>query len=313
MTTLSKEQIREVKGRGFLNNRGTDLFSGRVVTAGGAYTADEMRAISECAERFGAGEVLVTSRQAAEIPGIPYDKIPDAERFIEASGLSFGGTGAKVRPITACKGTVCIYGNIDTIGIAKKLHEHFYIGMRGVSMPHKVKIGVGGCPNSCMKPSLNDIGIEGVRPVQFESALCRRCGQCAVALACPVQAIVKDENGVRYDDTRCTKCGLCVAKCPFGAIERELEPMCRIYVGGTWGKTRRMGTPLSYLVSEDDVIKTLEKIFLFYRKHGEVGERFGKTLDRVGMAMLEAEIANDTLLLKKQEILAMPLRTKDTV
>lgn len=308
---LTKEQIKEVKGRGFLLNRGTECFSGRVISAGGAYTSADLRTISECAERFGRGEVLFTSRQSAEITGIPYESIKEAEGFLAANGLSFGGTGAKVRPVTACKGTVCVYGNIDTLRLSKQLHEYFYIGMRDISMPHKVKIGVGGCPNSCMKPSLNDIGVEGVRPVVFNSALCRSCGKCAVMLACPSHAIVKTEEGVAYDHRHCTMCGVCVSKCPFGAMPKALDPMCRIYVGGTWGKTRRMGTPLSYLVPEDKVIETVEKIYLFYRKHGYVGERLGKTVDRVGTALLEEEIKGDLLLTEKQAILSMPLLVKE--
>ena len=163
MQELSKEQILAVKGRGFLRNRGTDLFSGRVVVAGGIYTHRDLCRIAECARLYGSGLVGATSRQAMEIVGIPYDKIEEAEAFLAEGGLAFGGTGARVRPITACKGTTCVFGNIDTRGMAKMLHERFYLGMRAVTLPHKLKIGVGGCPNSCIKPSLNDIGIEGRR------------------------------------------------------------------------------------------------------------------------------------------------------
>ena len=30
-------------------------------------------------------------------------------------------------------------------------------------LPHKFKIAVGGCPNNCVKPDLNDLGIVGQR------------------------------------------------------------------------------------------------------------------------------------------------------
>ena len=55
---LTKEQITEVKGRGFLLNRGTECFSGRVVSIGGVFSADALRALAECAERFGEGKVI---------------------------------------------------------------------------------------------------------------------------------------------------------------------------------------------------------------------------------------------------------------
>ena len=176
--SLSKENIMSVKGRGFLLNRGTECFSGRVVSIGGVFSADALRALAECAEKFGEGKVIFTSRLSAEISGIPFDKIPEAESFLEERGLSFGGTGAKIRPITACKGTTCVYGNIDTQALARVIHERFYIGMRSVKLPHKFKIGVGGCPNSCMKPSLNDVGIEGCKTFKFDSEKCRGCNIC---------------------------------------------------------------------------------------------------------------------------------------
>ena len=166
--SVTKEQIMSVKGRGFLLNRGTECFSGRLVSIGGVFSADDLKVVAECAEKFGNGKVIFTSRLSAEIVGIPFDKIPLAESFVEGYGMQFGGTGAKIRPITACKGTTCVFGNIDTQGLAKALHERFYIGMRSVNLPHKFKIGVGGCPNSCMKPSLNDVGIEGCKLTDFD-------------------------------------------------------------------------------------------------------------------------------------------------
>lgn len=104
-----------------------------------------------------------TSRLSAEIVGIPFEQIDAACNYAAERGLYFGGTGAKIRPITACKGTTCVYGNYDTQALAKELHEKYYVGWANVKLPHKFKIGIGGCPNSCMKPSLNDFGIEGHR------------------------------------------------------------------------------------------------------------------------------------------------------
>ena len=118
--SVTKDQITSVKGRGFLLNRG---FSGRVVTVGGLFTPAELKAIAECAEQFGSGKVIFTSRLAAEIVGIPFDRIPEAEAFMAQRDLHFGGTGAKVRPVTACKGTTCVYGNIDTQALAKVVYD----------------------------------------------------------------------------------------------------------------------------------------------------------------------------------------------
>ena len=58
---LTKEQIMSVKARGFLRNRGTDCFSGRVVTVAGLFTPSELHTIAECAEKFGNGKVTFTA------------------------------------------------------------------------------------------------------------------------------------------------------------------------------------------------------------------------------------------------------------
>ena len=304
---LTNEQIMSVKARGFLRNRGTDCFSGRVVTVAGLFTPSELHTIAECAEKFGNGTVIFTARLSAEIVGIPFERIPEAEAFMAGRGLHFGGTGAKVRPVTACKGTTCVYGNIDTQAIAKVIFDKFYVGMRDVKLPHKFKIGVGGCPNSCMKPSLNDVGIEGCRAFSFDRALCKGCKKCAVAEACPSKAVSVIDGKAVVNESKCTKCGVCVGKCPFAAVPKEAESVCRVFVGGTWGKTQRMGTLLGATVTPDEVPAVIEKVMLWYKENGYAKERLGATVDRLGTEALEAALATNDLLDRKEEILAKPL------
>ena len=305
--SITKEQILNVKSRGFLRNRGTECFSGRLVTVAGQFTPHELRALAECAERFGSGEVIFTARLTAEIVGIPFDKIPEAEAFMAEQGLKFGGTGAKVRPITACKGTTCVYGNIDTRAVAQVIYDQFYVGMRDVKLPHKFKIGVGGCPNSCMKPSLNDVGIEGCKVFSFDNELCRGCKKCQVAEGCPSKAVAMVNGKAVIDETTCTRCGVCVGKCPFGAVPKEAVSACRIFVGGTWGKTQRIGTRLEAVYAVEDVPTVIEKVMLWYKENGYTKERLGACIDRLGVETLEAALSTDDLLDRKQEILAKAL------
>ena len=271
------------------------------------FTPSELRALADCAEKYGNGKVIFTSRLAAEVVGIPFDKIPEAEDFLAERGLRFGGTGAKVRPVTACKGTTCVFGNIDTQAIATVIFDKFYLGMRDVKLPHKFKIGVGGCPNSCMKPSLNDVGIEGCKTFSFDSEICRGCKKCMVAENCPSKAVSVTEGKAVVDASKCTKCGVCVGKCPFGAVPKQADSACRIFVGGTWGKTQRMGTLLSGVYTEEEIPTVIEKVMLWYKENGYVKERLGATVDRLGTDALEAALATNDLLDRKDEILAKPL------
>ena len=301
---LTTEQINSVKGRGFLRNRGTDNFSGRIVGYGTVFTAKNFRDMSELAAKFGNGKLICTSRLGVEIPGIPFDKIEEAEAFAASCGLRFGGTGAKVRPVTACKGTTCVYGNCDTQAIAAKIHDEFFLGWNSVALPHKFKISIGGCPNSCMKPSLNDFGIEGHKQPIFNSELCRGCKSCAVESRCPMKAAKVIDGKLNIDKSLCLTCGVCTGKCPFGAVAGESETLYRIYIGGTWGKHTRMGSPLSRLVREDEIMPILEKTLLWFKENGLPKERLGKAIDRIGFDKVEAEIMGDGLLERKAEILA---------
>lgn len=303
MPKLTTEQINVVKGQGFLLNRGTQQFSGRVVAAGTVFSAKDFSAMAELAETYGNGKLICTSRQSVEIPGIDFENISDVQVFAQAHGLRFGGTGSKIRPVTACKGTTCVYGNFDTQAMAKKIHEAYYLGWNGVNLPHKFKISVGGCPNSCIKPSINDFGVEGRRVPNYSVDSCRGCGKCMVEISCPMKAAKVINDKLQIDAELCKACGVCTGKCPFKAVSHESTTMYQIYVGGTWGKKTRMGTPLSRLVTEEEVLPILEKTLLWFKENAYLKERLGVAVDRIGADKLEQALLGEDLLKRKQEIL----------
>ena len=251
---LTQADIARVKALGFLRNRGTELFSGRIVPTGTVFSAWELIATAELAARFGSGKVIPTVRMTLELPGIPYDRIDDAIEFAAVRGLRFGGTGAKIRPVTSCKGTTCVFGMYDTQALARAIHEQYYLGWTKVALPHKFKIAVGGCPNSCVKPSLNDFGIEGRRT----------------------------PDGVRF----------------------------QLYIGGTWGRTTRMGSAFPRLVEKDEIFPLMEKAMLWFRANAYQKERLGAAIDRLGTDALFASLEGPELLDRKEEILAAEIQPR---
>ena len=303
--SLPKDEVARVKGLGCLwDKRTADHFNVRVITVNGKLTGEQMTAVAQAARQFGSGEVTMTARLTLEIQGVPYENIEPLRAFLAERGLETGGTGAKVRPVVSCKGTTCQYGLIDTFALSEEIHERFYHGYNDVKLPHKFKIAVGGCPNNCVKPDLNDLGIIGQKVPRIDLDKCRGCKVCQVEKACPIQVPVVQDGKVVIDDSACNHCGRCVGKCPFKAVEGFTSGY-RVYIGGRWGKKVAHGRYLEKVFTDkDEVLGIVEKAILLFREQGLTGERFADTVARLGFENVEAQLLDNALLERKAEILA---------
>ena len=293
---LSAEEIKRVKGLGCLQDkRYDDVFNVRVITRNGKITAEEQKKIAKAAEKFGSGEVTMTTRLTLEIQGVLYDNIEPLRAFLEEAGLETGGTGSKVRPVVSCKGTTCQYGLIDTFSLSERLHDLFYTGYHGVSLPHKFKIAVGGCPNNCVKPDLNDLGIIGQRLPEIDLSKCRGCKVCQVEKACPIHVAQMEDGKIRIPEDTCNHCGRCISSCPFGALG-EAAVGYKVYIGGRWGKKVAEGRPLDKIfTSEEEVVELVERAILFFRDEGISGERFADTIARLGFEYAQDKLLNSRI------------------
>jgi dissimilatory sulfite reductase (desulfoviridin) alpha/beta subunit len=280
------------------------VFSGRVVTGNGQLTAEQVRVLSEAALKFGNGSVVFTVRLNVELPGIEFEDIAAFREFIAQAGLKTGGTGFRVRPIVACKGSICKYGLSDTLNIATEIHKRFYEGYYGIRLPCKFKITIGGCLNNCVKPDLNDLGVVSVCIPKFKVKDCMRCKKCGVVDTCLRQTgAASMQNGkIVIDRSLCFGCGLCVDKCSFKIFE-ESEYCFKIFIGGKWGKKVRRGSSLRELVSKSEMMDIIEKATLFFISEGKSGERFGEMVDRLSIEKTEKILTSDLLLKNKEKIL----------
>ncbi len=304
-SSVSREEETRVKALGFLKDKRTpDKFNGRVITRNGKITAQEAKSIAEAAERFGSGEVTMTSRLTVEIQGVPFENIEPLREYLLQEGLEMGGTGSKVRPVVSCKGTTCQYGLIDTFALSEEIHERFFHGYAGVKLPHKFKIAVGGCPNNCVKPDLNDLGIIGQRIPRMDPEKCRGCKVCQVEKNCPIQVAALKDGKLTIDEDACNHCGRCMGKCPFGALE-DYTNGYRIYIGGRWGKKVAQGRYLDpVFTDQEEVLAIVEKAILLFREQGITGERFADTVARIGFEKVQEQLLADDLLARKQENIA---------
>lgn len=293
---LPPEEIKRVKGLGCLQDkRYPDVFNVRVITRNGKLTTEEHKVVAEAAERFGSGAVTMTTRLTLEIQGVKYDNIQPMIDFLGQHGLLTGGTGSLVRPVVACKGTTCQYGLLDSFGLSERIHEKFYIGYHGVTLPHKFKIAVGGCPNNCVKPDLNDLGIVGQRVPMIDYTKCRGCKVCQVEKNCPIKVAQIVDGKISIDPNACNNCGRCKGKCPFGAME-EYKDGFKVLIGGRWGKKVAHGIALTKIfTTEEEVIDVIEKAILLFRDEGISGERFADTVARLGFEYVNEKLLSDSI------------------
>ena len=253
---LSPEEIKRVKGLGCLQDkRYDDIFNIRVITGNGHITTDEHRAIADAADKFGNGQITMTTRLSMEIQGVPYDNIEKTIAFLGEHGLMTGGTGAKVRPVVSCKGTTCQYGLIN-----------------------------------CVKPNLNDMGIIGQRIPKPDSEKCRGCKKCQIEKSCPVHVPKLVDGKLYIDPEECIHCGRCKGKCPFGAVP-EYQNGYKIYIGGRWGKRVSHGQALTRIFTEEEeVMAVIEKAILLFKNEGIAGERFADTVKRLGFEYVNEKL-----------------------
>ncbi|WP_294373627.1 4Fe-4S binding protein [uncultured Clostridium sp.] len=272
---VSAQRQKELKAVGFLLQNDKEHYAVRFLGRAGNFTTEELKNLGYIADKYGRGYMGMTTRLQIEIPWI---KDEDAEKVMEEAkklGLRHGGTGQKIRPLVACKGTVCLHGNIDTQEICRKLEAKYF----GTDTPHKCKIGIVGCANNCAKANINDIGIMGRGVPGFNLDKCVGCGLCVKG--CRQKALQVIDKKVVYNEELCVKCGECARLCKTGGIVFK-EKGAEIFVGGRFGRGMRIGDSLGKIFKEEEIIPMVDKIMDFYRKTGNKGERISHVMDRIG-------------------------------
>lgn len=281
--------LAALKAGGVLKQRQPNLFSIRLRIPLGDIKTDVLKRVSEIAEEYGQGIVHLTMRQGIEIPHVRLEDIERVEAALAAIGLKLGACGPRVRVVTACNGSaLCLHGLADTKALAAALDEKFY-GRSGI--PHKFKMGVTGCPNSCAKPQENDVGfIAVVEPVLDESggSDCISCGLCADV--CPSGAITMVDDKPVIDLSRCYGDGKCVNVCPTAALRAQREGW-DVYVGGKWGKAPQIGALFERFASNDAALELVERLLDAYCRLAKKGERLGDLVNRIGIEKLRKETA----------------------
>lgn len=277
----------DYKRYGFIPQRQQGALIMRIRNQAGNMTAENLRHVAELAQRYGTGQVHVTTRQAIEIPGIKEELFEEALQAIIDCGLLPAVCGPRVRPVVACPGTdTCPFGLTDTRTLAQKLDEQFV----GRELPAKTKFAVSGCANSCTKPQGNDIGFKGAVEPLIDHEACVKCGVCV--RRCPAKSMAIQDNSLQIDYDQCLACGVCIRLCPKKALKSGRQGY-HIYVGGKGGRYSYEGKCIASFVTEEQVIPYLEAILVSYEDMGEKGQRLNLVLEKSGLPAFKNKVTEN--------------------
>jgi dissimilatory sulfite reductase (desulfoviridin) alpha/beta subunit len=277
------DQCNSIRQHGHIKQQQQGFAAVRIRTIAGNMTSDQLRKVADLSDKYGQGQLHITTRQSVEIHWVQENQLETIFQEIQDFGLLLAVRGPRIMTVIACPGiTLCKRGIGDTVMLANQLNDC----MVGREMSGKTKIAVSGCPSSCAKPQINDIGLHSVMiPAVAEG--CVACNSCAQN--CKVEAIKVRELIPCIDRDKCVGCGVCVKNCPKQALIAERQGYA-VYVGGKIGKKPMLGTKIFSVIPEQEAISYIQVILEAYNRLSIKGERIGTVINRIGMANFQQEI-----------------------
>ncbi|MEC7761862.1 MAG: nitrite reductase large subunit NirB [Pseudomonadota bacterium] len=149
-------QSRFVNERNHANIQKDGTYSVMPRMWGGMTNPDELIAIANAAKKYNA-VVKVTGGQRIDLLGITKEDLPHIWRDLNEAGMVSGHAYSKgLRTVKTCVGSDwCRFGTQDSTGLGIKLEKLLW----GSWTPHKVKLGVSGCPRNCAEATCKDVGV----------------------------------------------------------------------------------------------------------------------------------------------------------
>jgi len=160
MRMLRPEEYEDDKASRFVNEKmegniqkdGTFSVIPRMY--GGTTTAEDLIRIGEVAKKYNVPLVKVTGASRIGLYGVKKEDVP---KMWEDLGMRSGYAYSKsLRNVKSCVGSrFCRFGTQDSLGLGIKLEQ----ALEMVDTPHKMKMGVTGCPRNCAEVLTKDYGI----------------------------------------------------------------------------------------------------------------------------------------------------------
>lgn len=123
---------------------------------GGVTSSGELRRIADVAEKYKVRMVKITGSQRIDLLGVQKADLP---KIWAELGMPSGQAYTKgVRMVKTCVGSeFCRFGVQDSTSTGIELERR----LENLFTPHKLKMGVVGCPRNCAEATVKDIGLIG--------------------------------------------------------------------------------------------------------------------------------------------------------
>jgi len=277
---------------------------------GGFLSPELMRRLADLAEEFGDGHLRWTTAGSIEF-GVERDRLLEAAAAANEAGLDVGSTGDDIRNLSACPGSYrCDLALVNAPDIAFALGRATIDDQQYPGFPNKLKTGVSGCPNDCVRAQMQKdhafVGVfRGVPAVDHEM-MAWWLGEGAKAAAstgssppagmdylisnCPGAAIERSGDSIVIDGSACRHCMLCINKCP--AIRPGGEHGVAWVAGGKYGHRGANGPMTGFVLASfipaippdyTEILEIYKRFLDFYADHGRRKERVGDMLVRMGL------------------------------
>lgn len=160
MRMLFPEEYEDDKASRFVNEKmegniqkdGTFSIIPRMY--GGTTTAEDLIKIGEVAKKYDVPLVKITGASRIGLYGVKKEDVP---HVWEDLGMRSGYAYSKsLRNVKSCVGSrFCRFGTQDSLSLGIKLEQEIEM----VDTPHKMKMGVTGCPRNCAEVLTKDLGV----------------------------------------------------------------------------------------------------------------------------------------------------------
>lgn len=284
----------------------------RVRVPGGRIETKHLIVLNDIAQRFGDGELHITTRQGFEITGLDMKDMDEINKLIQPviEGLEInqispntGYPSAGTRNVAACIGNrACSKAQYETSGFAKRIEDAIFPN------DFHMKIALTGCPNDCIKARMNDFGIIGMTYPEYEKSRCVSCNRCVEKCKkLSTGALTMENYKIKRDHDKCIGCGECVLNCPTNAWTRDSEKYYRLAIMGRTGKKNpRLAEDFILWADEESIIKIITNTYEYVNEFIDRSlpkEHIGYIVDRTGFKVFK-EWALRGVNLKEKAVVA---------